>query len=376
MARVTYSLSFYCRKAKTNKKGLAPLELSIIINQKRLFLNLPNKFSPLEFSKKRKPAHIQSVIDAYRVQADRVMVELMQNSIPITAATLREYLKNGGVRSMEVQDLFAQYLSSLKPRIGISMKKEVYRKYEISMNLCYELLGKNKEVCTINNGDMVLLYDTLKARYKHSTAAGYFTKIKTVFMYAVDNGYMRTNPFGGIRIDKGHPSTEYLTEAELDYLWNLELDGRLERARDLLLFQAYGGGMAYCDMATFDPKKMVKNGSVYLYSAKRKKTGIPFTTALLPRAIQILEKYDYILPIISNQRLNSYAKEIQGAAQMKKTLHTHLMRKSYATLLLSHQVPISTISKAMGHSNTAITSKIYAHVLDDTIASEIGNAFQ
>ena len=118
----------------------------------------------------------------------------------------------------------------------------------------------------------------------------------------------------------------------------------------------------------------VVNGT-HIYKGKRHKTGIEFITVLLPKAIEILHKYDNEIPFISNQKLNEYAKEIQRASGIKKNITSHLMRKTYASLLINHSVPIATISKMMGHSNTTITTKIYAHTLAETIANEVSNAF-
>lgn len=373
--RTTFSLSFYCRESKTSKKGLAPLELSININGKRLFINLPIKISPEEFNKKRQPEYIKELVEQYRIKANEIIVDLMRNDIPITAITLREYLRSGGVKSIEVCDIWNEYLDRLNKRIGTTVTSSVYRKYEIARDLCYQYLGEHKEINSIVNSNIIDLYDELKRRYKHSTAAGYFTKIKTVFTSAIDDGKMKKNPFGGIKIDKGHPTVEFLTETELDAIRNADLDGRLDRARDLLLFQVYCGGLAYVDLVDFNPNKMEVIDGIHIYKGKRRKTGVSFTTVVLPEALEILYKYDNQLPFISNQRLNQYAKEVQKAVGIRKSLHTHLMRKSAATMYIRHHIPLSTVSKVLGHSNTAITSKVYAHTEDSTIVKEFRQAF-
>lgn len=373
--RTTFNITFYCRESKANREGLSPLEMSININGDRLFLNLPTKYKPNEFNKKRKPTYIQETIDQYRIKANEVVTDLMRNDIPVTANTVREYMRNGGIKSKTIEDLWTEYLALINIRVGVSMEKTVYRKYELSRDLCFEILSPNKELSSIINADMVKVYDTLKAKFKASTAAGYFTKIKTVFSYAIDNAYMKINPFNGIKIDKGHTEIVYLTESEIKALETVELEGYLDRARDLLLFQLYGGGMAYVDMIHFNPKKMENINGTYIYEGRRQKTNIPFTTVILPKAIDILDKYDSNLPFISNQKLNQYAKDVQRAANIKTTITTHVMRKTYATMMINKSVPISTVSKLMGHSSPTITAKIYAHTKTETIATEVMNAF-
>ncbi len=377
MLRTTFSIRYYCRKSNCNKRGEAPLEMSITINGERLFLNLPVKFNPNEFAKKRKPRHIQQVIDQYHIKINDVIAELLSEHIPITANTLREYLKQGGVKSKTIQDLWSEYLNVIQKRIGVSISQVVYRRYETTRDICYEVLGQNKEITTIKNSDMVKLYDILKGRYKLSTAGGYFTKVKTTFKYALDNGYMKINPFNGIKIEKGTPLPKFLTESELKSIENADLweNERLIKARDILLFQAYGGGMSYIDMVNFKPERMQTYNNIHIYQGKRHKTGVEFITVIFPKAIEILQKYNNEIPFISNQKLNEYAKEIQKASGITKNITSHLMRKTYASLLINHSVPIATISKMMGHSNTTITTKIYAHTQAETIANEVSNAF-
>lgn len=380
MSRTTFSVQFYARNAKASKKtGLTPLEMSLIISGKRVFFNLPYKVKPEDYQKKRKPKEIVEIEELYRTKVNNIIIDLMKEGLPVTVNTIRDYIKSGGIKTKELHDIWNEYLAILRKRVGTSMRDTVYRKYELAAELCYEFLGKTREVTTITNGDIISLYEELKRRFKHSTAAGYFTKIKTVLVYAFDNGYIKTNPTNGIKIDKGHPKIEYLTEKELEKLEKVNLYGneRLEKVRDLLLFQAYGGGMAYCDMASYNPDNLTKVGETYIYTGRRIKTGISFTTPILPKAIEILQKYDWDIKniMISNQKMNVYLKEIQTIAGIQKNIHTHLLRKTFATMLITHHIPISTISKCMGHSSPTITAKVYAHISLETVANEISKEF-
>ena len=88
-------------------------------------------------------------------------------------------------------------------------------------------------------------------------------------------------------------------------------------------------------------------------------------------AKDIILKYDYELPIISNQKMNAYLKEIADVCGISKNLHSHLARKTYATLLLNRGVAIEAVSKTLGHSNIRITQECYAHLLNKTIIDEV-----
>ena len=157
--------------------------------------------------------------------------------------------------------------------------------------------------------------------------------------------------------------------------YNKQLLRDYQKSTDLSIFQAYGGGMSYIDMVNFKPEMMQTYNNIHIYQGKRHKTGVEFITVIFPKAIEILRKYKNNIPFISNQKLNEYAKEIQKASGITKNITSHLMRKTYASLLINHSVPIATISKMMGHSNTTITTKIYAHTQAETIANEVSNAF-
>lgn len=87
-------------------------------------------------------------------------------------------------------------------------------------------------------------------------------------------------------------------------------------------------------------------------------------------ALSILEKYNFSLPVLSNQRMNSYLKEIADICGINKTLTTHTARHSAATLLLNHGANLSTVSAVLGHSNIKMTQH-YAKLIDQTVINEI-----
>ncbi|WP_304649385.1 tyrosine-type recombinase/integrase, partial [uncultured Duncaniella sp.] len=80
---------------------------------------------------------------------------------------------------------------------------------------------------------------------------------------------------------------------------------------------------------------------------------------------------DGVIPVISNQRMNSYLDEIGSKAEIKKHLTTHIARHTFATMSLNNHVPIETVSKMLGHSDIA-TTQIYATMLDQTVSEDMG----
>lgn len=367
-ARTTFSTTYYCRKSKENKAGLAPLELCICINGERLFINLPVKFSSKEFNKKRKPAHIEDVLNQFKTKTCDCITKLMQQGLPISATNLKEYMRTGGVKQNTLKMAVTNFLSYTKKHTT----DMVYRKYQIAMDFIMDVLGADTEVSTINVGMCNNLYMELKNKFMVSTAAGYMAKAKTLFQYCMDNGIIKINPCNSIKITKGNPTIAFLTSGDIDKIKALDLDDydRLNRVRDLLLFQC-STGMAYADLVNFDYSMVTEMNGVYTYTNNRQKTKIEFTTVILPMGMDVLKKYDGVLPLISNQKYNVYLKEIQRLAGIHTTITTHLCRKTYAHNMLNNGVRIETVARLLGHSNTNITQKIYCRKTTETIASEV-----
>lgn len=371
MSRTTYSTTYYCRNSKTNKAGLAPLELCICINQKRVFINLPVKFSPKDFNKKRKPTEIEQIITQYRIRVNEIIADMMQQHLPITAISLKSWLQTGGTKTYTLEMLCTEFLAQLK------CTPKIYRKYELAMNFIMDNLGATTEITSINVGMINQLYASMKEKFLPSTSAGYMTKAKTLFQYAMDYGKIKINPCNGIKISKGTPTVSYLSNDDINKIKGLKLDDydRLNRVRQLLLFQL-STGLSYIDMVNFNSEKITIIDGVPTYTSNRQKTGVEFTTVILPMGMDVLKKYDGVLPLISNQKYNAYLKEIQRLAGVKTTITTHLLRRTYATRLLNANVNLSVIAKALGHSNTTITQKHYAKTTDNFVVEEIGNAIK
>ena len=112
----------------------------------------------------------------------------------------------------------------------------------------------------------------------------------------------------------------------------------------------------------------------------RQKTSIELRIPLLNKARRILLKYqdhprvsgrNKLLPTLSNQKTNSYLKEISDFCGIKKNLTFHVARHTFATTVtLTNGVPIETVSKLLGHTKLA-TTQIYARVVDQKVKQDM-----
>lgn len=372
MPKSTYKVNFYARDSKKDKNGQVHIELSITVNQKRLFVNLPYLVEPSKFNSKRMPKEYADYISLMRTRINEIMVDMLSHQEPITAARIREYVKNGGYKSYTINDMFNDYLEVIKKRVGKEMSPTVYRKYELVKELYLEDNDGTKEVTDITTHTVEMFHSKLIQRYETSTTAGYMTKLKTFVRFAIDNGKLKVNPFNGVKINREQKPIDYLTEEEIETLINADIVNKsLRNVLDLFLFQC-SSGLSYIDILNLEKNDVKDDGNGHYYiNKKRIKTGVEYTAVILPFGVDILKKYDYNLNVISNQKFNVYLHIIEKAVGINKSLHSHLARHSYLTYLLNKGIRLEVVSSAAGHSSTKITQKYYAKLKSETTVKEI-----
>ena len=144
----------------------------------------------------------------------------------------------------------------------------------------------------------------------------------------------------------------------------------LDRVRDLFVFQTYTC-LRYSDLMKFDSNNITIINGTEVYKCTQKKTKKPATIPLLQPALDILDKYKGVLPIISNVKYNLYLKAVAQNAGLPYSLSTHWARHTGATILLNEGVDIKIVTKICGHSSIKITEQIYAKLLDETVVDAI-----
>jgi integrase len=150
--------------------------------------------------------------------------------------------------------------------------------------------------------------------------------------------------------------------------------------RDIFVFCCYTG-LAYVDVHKLKRSEIVKgiDGNLWIYT-HRQKTDNLSRIPLLPVALAIMHSYDKhpqciaedtLLPVMTNQKMNAYLKEIADIAKVKKLLTFHIARHTFATTVtLNNGVPIESVAKMMGHTSIK-TTQIYAKVMDHKISSDM-----
>ena len=366
-----YSVTFTCNKANKNRAGTTRIQLWVNVNGERSSLYLDLRANPEEFKKSlysRKSNHINRYCSDIRRRIDEYYTDCTVRGLQIRAAMLTDYVRNGfEERQYTLYELFDDFTDIINKRIGAEIGNSTHSKYLLAIEQ-FKSIIPNKPLRTVDNTDILNYKYHLKndVRLKDSTLASYLTKMKSIFVHAQRNLKIERNPFEGIKFHKGKVNITPLTKEELMRIANKDFGiDRLNQVRDLFVFAA-NTALSYCDLTSIRRDDIQYEGDVMYLKKKRGKTGVTYILPLNDTAIELLKKYNYELPVISNQRYNSYLKEIADICGIRKILTTHLARHTAATLMLNAGLSIEVVSKILGHSNTKMTQH-YAKLLDKTV---------
>lgn len=370
--RNTFDLAFYCRKSKMNQKGLAPIELAISVNGRRNFINLPITMTPDYFEKKlaaKKNNEVKEYLANVEEKIKNFQLQRVSAGQNPTMEQIMKYVKCGFCTDYTLGELWDDFFEAFRKK---STTPRNERKYELVMEVFFtNILPRETQVEQLNHMHILAFERYLKTNFADSTAANMLSKLRSVILYGMNIERIENDPFKGVHISKKAKEVEFLSSEEVNRIRKKKMPNeRLEKVKDLFLFQCFTA-LAYCDMAALEPKDYQHNqfGQIYIEKT-RAKTKVLFCTVLFEDAEAIAKKYDYRLPVLSNQRYNGYLKEIADLCDIDKTLHSHLGRHTAGCYLLNKGLSIEVVAKIMGHTNTRMT-RHYAHLVRDTVFSSI-----
>lgn len=215
----------------------------------------------------------------------------------------------------------------------------------------------------------------------HNTTMKYLANFKKIVIRCLKNGWLQKDPFIGFSMAKKEVERTALTEHELRLLTiKAFATERLSIVKDIFLFSCYSG-LAYADVQKLKRSEIVigMDGEKWIFT-RRQKTDSSSRIPLLPAALEILNRYaehpqcklaGKVLPVLSNQKMNAYLKEIADVCGITKNLTYHIARHTFATTVtLSNGVPIETVSKMLGHRNLK-TTQHYAKIMDKKISEDM-----
>lgn len=354
----------------------------------RMYIH-PDRWQPKDYrtaGKTKDEKQINEMLEELRVLIRRKYDEMLRREEVITAGKLKNAitgLDQNATTLLQVCDRFIEdYTDLLKTE---QCCRETYLRYKLTRNRLAEFMQARYRLPDMAVKEMHPRFATdfdrwLRMNYRltNNSTMKLMRQLKTMLHVGYLNGWSKNDPLAGYKLHFEKVDRGYLTDEELDRLANKVFAmKRLEVIRDLFLFSCYTG-LAYIDLKhlSADMLRRWPDGNLWI-DTKRQKTDVPVHVRLLDIPIRLIEKYGgtteggLLFPVPSNQKVNSYLKEIASVCGIDKDLTFHMARHTFATTVtLANGVPIETVSKMLGHTNIQ-TTQIYARVIDTKINNDM-----
>ncbi len=368
------------RKKEVPKTGMGKVEIVIRLSrniQKRIILDT---LTPEQWVEYQYLPYLQSEISKYEkiVSAMETFNEDMtvENFNAHIGIIGKAYKKKGEPKVEEdIEEKSVSFLDFMRDNIATAKIRETTRKQKlVTLNALIEF-GKIQTFADLTPKNLRAFNEWLHADGTRSDVSvhNYHKNLHIQTRKAYQEGYIDKDPYDLASFPRGKcKERRPLSEIELKKIREAELPPKEARVRDIFIFAAYTG-LAYCDVQGFDFKMMTEQmGDLYYIDGSRLKTGSNFFTPILPPAMEILKSYNYKLPKISNQKANDYLHIIESRLGINKPITFHVARHSFATVALSHDIPIEKLARMLGHKDIK-TTQLYAKILKDTIARHASN---
>lgn len=352
--------------ATKNKKGLVQIEVTS--EGKRKWIGTSVKLYADQWNEKKKVVNsvhsiqLNAILDGMMSKLNDFILDLFRNDQQFDFEKLNAFLEKSNH-----SDSFIDFVRTrIEDRADL---EESTRKQHRTLLQSLEKFGKINYMDDLTKANITLYDEFLHQQgISQPTIYNYHKRLKRYLHEAMKFGLLDADPYIGLHFERGKfEKRKYLTEEELKMIRTCKINmPSIDRVRDLFLFQCYTG-LAYADFEKFDFEKDVeeKNGK-YIVADRRKKTNEDYKIVLLTPAIEILKKYDYKLPVISNQQYNIMLKVVAQYAGIDKNITTHMGRHTFAVFALNNGVSIEIVSKMLGHTNIR-TTQIYAKVLNSEV---------
>lgn len=357
----------YDRKQKVTKRGIGDVEIRIYLNHnERKFIKI-DEIKPEQWIGYQNRPQVLSQIKRY----ENVLTSMETIGIPLTLENLNKSL---GIQpnvptpeaKPESSKSFITFFYDELLAEHIEHRTRQAREVVYNSLLAY---GRIKSFEDLTPKNILEYHKWLKADGTRSdvTLKHYHKRLHRYVIKAYEYGYINRDPYKAITIPCGQSAERRpLTDEEMHKLRTIQLRGKEQKARDLFIFSAFTG-LSYCDAQDFDFGTMTeKHGHLMYIDGNRIKTGSNFFTPILPPAMEVLRMYGYKLPRMSNQKLNDYLHIVEQKIGLNRPLTSHLARHTFATWVLSHDVPIENLARMLGHKDVR-TTQHYAKILKKNI---------
>ena len=389
--RMIFKVSYYVRSNYENKQGKSPLMIRIFLNgemlnvgssgiyiDKKLWNNSTNRVKGRGSESLNLNAQLDNISNSLQM-----IFKKHEFDEDLTLDKIKSiFLGKNKVKTTFVE-FYDKYLEDIKAQVGAGKSIALYHKYSAArshfVNFLHAKYGRKDlmpgELTHLIIHDFEIYLKTVVS-LKSNSATKTLKFFKTVVIFAQKCGVMTHDPFLNHHFHLEPVDRGFLTDEEIQRIMQKDFEiPRLEMVRDVFIFSCFCG-RAYIDVAHLTQENIITLDNRPWIIINRQKTNVQSNIPLLEIPQMILDKYkgktkdNRLLPVLSNQKINAYLKEIADLCGIKKRLSYHLARHTFATMLLSKGVPIESVSKMLGHTNIK-TTQIYARITNKKIEQDM-----
>ncbi|MDP5157101.1 MAG: site-specific integrase [Flaviramulus sp.] len=393
----TFSIIFFTRKSRTNPSKLS-IYARITVNGKRSEISLKRNVLVNDWDNNKakcrgnttKVRFLNAYLDEVYNQLLDCHKQLFEEHKMVSANAIKRRYLGEDDNHKTLKELITYHNTNMINVLKFGTMKNYYTTERYLHKFLNEILKVDDIYLKQLNYHFICDFEQYLRKYKNTKkelslnnngVMKHLERFKKMINLAFRLEWIPKNPFIQFQLKFNKFDRQYLTERELSLLENTFFkQERLERVKDIFIFSCYTG-LSYIDVKELTIRQIVKRiDNKYWIHTKREKTNEVVNIPILPKALAIIEKYKYIselsnetklLPLCSNQKTNSYLKEIMVACGIHKNVTFQVARHTFATtVMLTNGVPLETVSKLLGHTKLS-TTQIYARVLDTKINEDI-----
>jgi len=390
------SILFYIKRAKVNNLGVCPIYARVTINAKRFEFSTNKYINPEKWTSEgtkvkgtsEEARTINSHLDYLKNQVLEAEKRLFKKDIPVSTENLKNELFGLAETKRMLVPIFQDHNNKIKELVGKEYAPGTLERYTTSLKHTIEFMQWKYNISDI---DITKIDHAFITDYEfwlrsvrncaNNTAVKYIKNFNKIIKICLANDWLDKNPFANYKSKVKEVERVYLSEVEIQSIIEKEFKTeRLSLVRDIFLFSCFTG-LAYIDVKNLTKSHISFgiDGEKWIFT-HRQKTESASKIPISPVTQMIIDKYENhpqsnnqekLLPILSNQKMNAYLKEIAAVCEIEKELTFHIARHTFATTVtLTNGVPIESVSKMLGHKNLR-TTQHYAKVLDRKVSEDM-----
>lgn len=393
----TFTILFWINKAKI-RNGEAPVWARVTVDGIRVEISIKKSIQPDNWNpekgqakgSKEEAKSLNNYIEQIRTQLFECYQNLRAEKKLVTAETIKNIYLGKGEKEHTLMTLINYHNTELKDTLEWGTMKNYQTTQKYVQLFLKDKLRTSDIFLSQLNYKFIFDFEMFIKAYQpldhhkpcgQNTVMKHIERLRKMVNLAIRNEWLSKDPFAKFIPSFNKSTREFLSAAELSAIEEKSFRIiRLEHVKDLFIFSCYTG-LSYIDLMNLTPDNIVFgiDGDHWLKTS-RKKTDNAVNIPLLPKSLEVMNKYKEhpkaladgtLFPNISNQKLNSYLKEIADVCGIDKNLTFHLARHTFATTVtLTNGVPMETVSKLLGHSSIR-TTQIYAKVVEKKVREDM-----